>query len=392
MSPGYFLQQNFNYALGSVAVPERGNPASFAPARQGITGGGDYLTGISANQQICALGNGDRALGVLAQGEAWDAKRGGFFLNATRVGEDERRLAQETQKIEIPNRRNEPQLGMMLVAPLRQMLLGAWMHGKDYRHFGGNGIDRSEELVEFFSGVHVGGAMKGEDAKALPAGTIPQSELITDSGPLGDGQKVAQRIDHHIANHKDAFSGQAFFQKVRNGIFFRDKEIVGERIGQDAVDFFGHASVKAAESCLDVSYADTKFGGGERNSDGGIDIAYNQNKVGLAFNENRLNALQNFRCLRSMRARANFEIDVRRGNAHLAKENVRQLFIIVLAGVDEDGIDFRMALHLVHEGRDFWEVGACADDVQDFQTLGHEAFVSGFQSQYSIREIAVRRR
>jgi hypothetical protein len=90
-----------------------------------------------------------------------------------------------------------------------------------------------------------------------------------------------------------------------------------------------------------------------------------------------------------MRARANFEIDVRRGNAHLAKENVRQLFIIVLAGVDEDGIDFRMALHLVHEGRDFWEVGARADDIQDFQALAHEAFVSRFQSQYSIREIAV---
>jgi hypothetical protein len=86
MSPGYFLQQNFNYALGSVAVPERGNPASFAPARQGTTGGSDYLTGISANQQICALGNGDRALGVLAEGEAWDAKRGGFFLDATGIG------------------------------------------------------------------------------------------------------------------------------------------------------------------------------------------------------------------------------------------------------------------------------------------------------------------
>ncbi len=84
--PGYFLQQNFNDALGSVAVPERWNPASFALARQGTTGGSDYLTGISANQQICALGNGDRALGVLAEGEAWDAKRGGFFLDATGIG------------------------------------------------------------------------------------------------------------------------------------------------------------------------------------------------------------------------------------------------------------------------------------------------------------------
>src|SRR5260370_36317572 len=186
----------------------------------------------------------------------------------------------------------------MLVTVLRQMLLGAWMHGKDYRHFDGNGIDRHEELVEFFSGVHVGRAMEGEDAKALPAGPILQSELITDSGLLGDGQKVAQRIDHHVANHIDAFPWPAFFQKVRNGIFVRYKEIVGERIGQDAVDFFGHASVKAAVSCLVVSYADTKFGGGERNIDGGIDIAYNQTNVRLTVNENRHNAPPKLRWLR----------------------------------------------------------------------------------------------
>jgi hypothetical protein len=56
MSPGYFLQQDINYALGSVAVPERGNPARFALARQGVTGGSDYFLRISANQQISAVG------------------------------------------------------------------------------------------------------------------------------------------------------------------------------------------------------------------------------------------------------------------------------------------------------------------------------------------------
>ncbi len=53
----------------------------------------------------------------------------------------------------------------------------------------------------------------------------------------------------------------------------------------------------------------------------------------------------------------------------------------VLAGVDEDGVDFRMALHLVHERRDFRKIGARADDIEDFQALGHGAFVSGVRGQ-----------
>jgi hypothetical protein len=36
----------------------------------------------------------------------------------------------------------------------------------------------------------------------------------------------------------------------------------------------------------------------------------------------------------------------------------------VLAGVHKDGLDFRMALHFVHEGRDFRKVGLGPDDIQ----------------------------
>jgi len=138
-----------------------------------------------------------------------------------------------------------------------------------------------------------------------------------------------------------------------------------------------------------VGNADTKFGGGERNSDGGIDVANDKNQVRLAFDKNGLNTLQNFSGLRGVGAGADFQVHVRRRDAHLPEENVGELFVIVLAGVDEDGVNFRMELHLVHERRDFREVGARADDIEDFEALGHEVFVSSFRGQYSIREIAV---
>ena len=59
----------------------------------------------------------------------------------------------------------------------------------------------------------------------------------------------------------------------------------------------------------------------------------------------------------------------------------------MLAGVNEDGLNLRMALHFAHERRDFGEVGTGADDIQDFQALAHVAFVSGIKTQYSIREM-----
>jgi len=50
-----------------------------------------------------------------------------------------------------------------------------------------------------------------------------------------------------------------------------------------------------------------------------------------------------------------------------------------------------MALHFVHEWRDFREVGARPDDIQNFQALAHGAFVSGVCRQYSIIEKVIRR-
>ena len=69
-----------------------------------------------------------------------------------------------------------------------------------------------------------------------------------------------------------------------------------------------------------------------------------------------------------VRARADFEIDVRRGNAHLAEENVGERFVVVLASVDQNGIDHAgMALHFADQRSDFWKIGPGAYDIDDFK-------------------------
>jgi hypothetical protein len=374
-----------------MPIPKRRDAASFAFASQSITGGSHDFDRISTNKQVSTFCDGDRAFGILAQGEAGDAEGGGFFLDAAGVGQDEFGFAQEAKKIEIANGWNEPELGVVADAAFGHTVLSARMDRKNDRHFGRDGVDGTEKLAELFGGVNIGRAMESQDGEAVPARAILQSKFIADSGLLGDGQEVAQGIDHYVADHEDAASGPAFFQEVRDSVFFRNEEVVSESVGQDAVNFFGHGAVKAAEAGFDVGNADAKFRGGERNGDSGIDVADDQNQIRFALDKNRLDALQNFSGLRGVGAGADFQIHVRRRNTHLAKENVGQLFVVVLAGVDEDGLDLWMALHLVHERRNFREIGARADDIQDFQVLGHERSLSGFEGQYNIREIAVRR-
>jgi hypothetical protein len=83
-------------------------------------------------------------------------------------------------------------------------------------------------------------------------------------------------------------------------------------------------------------------------------------------------------------AGAYFEIDVRRGNAHLAEENVGQSFVVMLAGVNEDRLDLRMALHLADERGNLGEIGTGAYYVDDFQPGAHKLVKCVRGPQYNI--------
>src|SRR4029079_11606347 len=75
-------------SLGGVAVPEGrrlcGRLASLS--KQGRDAGN--RGGVEAEQSVGARGKRDRSLGVVAEGEAGDAKVGGLLLDAAGVGED----------------------------------------------------------------------------------------------------------------------------------------------------------------------------------------------------------------------------------------------------------------------------------------------------------------
>jgi hypothetical protein len=58
-------------------------------------------TGSVPNQHVAAFVDRHRALGVLAEGEAGHAQRGGLFLQAAAVGHDQRRVLPQVEELHV---------------------------------------------------------------------------------------------------------------------------------------------------------------------------------------------------------------------------------------------------------------------------------------------------
>ena len=114
-----------------------------------------------------------------------------------------------------------------------------------------------------------------------------------------------------------------------------------------------------------MDYGDAEFCGGEGGGYGGIDVADDEDAIRLALEEDGFDFAEDFGGLPGVGAGADLEIDVGLGDAHLAEEHVGKFFVVMLAGVNEDGIDFGMAAHFAEEWGDFNEIGASAYDVKD---------------------------
>src|SRR2546428_4701528 len=104
-------EENLDNAFGGAPIPERRDATRFGFTGKHCLRPGNDFVGMGADELIGALGNRDGALGVIAQGEARYAERGGFFLDAARIGEDQSRAVQQTQKVEITDGRHQAELG-----------------------------------------------------------------------------------------------------------------------------------------------------------------------------------------------------------------------------------------------------------------------------------------
>src|SRR5713101_8154700 len=106
---------------------------------------------------------------------------------------------------------------------------------------------RLENALQNYPVVDIGRAMQGDQCIALGK---PVSVLT-----LRRGQKLHERINHHVANEEDPFGWNSLFLKIDVSVLGRRKQHICKLIGYQSVDFLRHAAVKGAQSGFDVADA-----------------------------------------------------------------------------------------------------------------------------------------
>ena len=146
---------------------------------------------------------------------------------------------------------------------------------------------------------------------------------------------VEEVVDHHVADEVDAVGGVALAQQglVAGGL--GDEEQVGDGVGGQPVDFFGHAAVAAAQAGLDVDEHALQLlgrdGGGQR----GVDIAHHQHAMGGMLGEFSLHGHHDPGGDLGLGAAAGLEAGVGFGDAQFLEEDAVHARVAVLAGVDQ---------------------------------------------------------
>src|SRR5215475_10513606 len=129
-----------------MAVPQlRRAPRIRDAAGQNFAGRADDARRITSHQTIGALLYGDRAFGVIAQRQAWDAERRRLLLQAAGIGQRQPRITPQPQEIQVTERGDYADAGWRAEAEFAHPRPRARMGGKDDRQFARYFADRGPD-------------------------------------------------------------------------------------------------------------------------------------------------------------------------------------------------------------------------------------------------------
>src|SRR6266436_3056935 len=159
-----------------------------------------------------------------------------------------------------------------------------------------------------------------------------------------------QRINHNVADEKDAVLRNTLMEQILISAFLSGEEIVGNGICHNTIDLFRHSPVEAPQSrfnmrklgnkvvCTFISPAPCLFGD-QRTRRRGIHIPYYKHEVRLLIQNHTFKPLHNPSSLSGMRSRANSQAEVRLRKLQIIKKRIRHVAVVMLAGMDEDMVD-----------------------------------------------------
>ena len=167
------------------------------------------------------------------------------------------------------------------------------MHGKQHRSVSRQQRQRLQQLGERFRVIDVGGPVQRRDRVPTRREPVAAGRGQRARGGQGDDE----RVDHHIPDELHPRGGQAFLMQIRQGVARRCEEQIGQMIGHDAVELFGHRAVTAPQARFHVTDGYAQLRRHQRGGHGRVHVAIDQHDIRCLLHAHRLETLHDRRGL-----------------------------------------------------------------------------------------------
>ena len=346
--------------------------------------------GFGADQGVRSLFAGDRPFGVLAQGQARHIEHGRLFLDSARIGHGEFGVCNQIQKIVVAERFGEPQVRhfrhQVEQAERLGILMCAGMNREDDRILLLDPVDNAEDAGEGFRVVDVARTVKRHHAVIARFDVhFAKSRKFFRTFEMGK-----ERVGDHAPDVKNLVAVAPFPPQIGDCRGFGTEEETADRIGDDPVDLFGHGSVAAPQARLNVDERYPQVDRCQAAGDRAADIVDDQHHVGVILFADRLERLHDRRRLARRRSAVDPQVVNRLGYLELVEEKTAHSLVEMLAGMDENRLDFGMRVERADDRRYLCKVRTCADCTKDFDHCCWDSTFSLIPAETACRRRGVR--
>lgn len=153
-----------------------------------------------------------------------------------------------------------------------------------------------------------------------------------------DRRQLEARVEHHVADDVHAVRDRLRLE-IANGGLGRAEEERREAVGDDPVQLLRHLPVERTQPRFHVRDGDSQLRRRERAGERRVRIAVDEHAVRLLVEHGALDPREHPRRLLRVRPRAGLEPVGGRREPELVEEDLRELPVVVLAGVQHDLVD-----------------------------------------------------
>ena len=192
----------------------------------------------------------------------------------------------------------------------------ARMQGEQNGNASRNAVNRTNRIFRIGEGVDVAGPVQ----RAQRIAARLEDELPQDASLSGALPVVQQRIDHHIADEVNLVGRHALGTKIVGGGTLRCEQIVGDLVGEESIDLFGHPSIVAAQARFDMRDGMPRLTATSAHAKRRIDVSDDDNGVGRVRIQIFVERHHHARGLCRMASRPYTQIRIRFRKAELVEE------------------------------------------------------------------------